>query len=101
MVACHRPAVPTPAVLIPTHFARQYVDMDTKRVTANLPADLLQGAMAVTGQGITATLVEGLKLVRRSGALEKALRLRGKIQLDVDLEDSRERLYRPPRSTIS
>ena len=65
--------------------------MDAKRVTANLPADLLQAAMAVTGKGITETLVEGLELVRRSGAFKKAMRLQGKIQLDVDLEESRER----------
>jgi len=68
--------------------------MDAKRVTANLPAALLQDAMAVTGEGITETLVEGLKLVRRSGAFKKAMLLQGKIQLDVDLEESRERRRR-------
>jgi hypothetical protein len=68
--------------------------MDAKRITANLPAGLLDDAMAVTGQGITETLVEGLKLVRRTGALQKAMRLHGKLQLDVDLEESRERRRR-------
>jgi hypothetical protein len=68
--------------------------MSARRVTANLPAELLQEAMTVTGQGITETLVEGLKLVRRSGAFKKAMRLHGKIQLDVDLEESRERRHR-------
>ncbi|HEY6322856.1 MAG TPA: hypothetical protein VJA16_15000 [Thermoanaerobaculia bacterium] len=68
--------------------------MDVKRVTANLPADLLHEAMAVTGEGITETLVEGLQLVRRSGAFKQAMRLHGKIQLDVDLEESRERRRR-------
>jgi hypothetical protein len=62
-----------------------------KRVTANLPKDLLDGAMAVTGKGITETLVEGLRLVRRARAYEKAMALRGKLRLDVDLEESRER----------
>jgi hypothetical protein len=68
--------------------------MDARRVTANLPADLLQEAMAVTGKGLTETLIEGLKLVRRRGAFKKAMRLHGKIQLEVDLEESRQRRRR-------
>ncbi len=65
-----------------------------KRITANLPGDLLADAMDVTGKGITDTLVEGLRLVRRARAYEKALALRGKIDLKVDLEESRERRHR-------
>ena len=38
----------------------------TKRTTANLPADLLREATETTGKGITATLIEGLFLVKRS-----------------------------------
>jgi len=62
-----------------------------RRITANLPEDLLDDAMKVTGKGITDTLVAGLRLVRRARAYEKAMALRGKIHLDVDLETSRER----------
>lgn len=62
-----------------------------KRITANLPEDLLEDAMKVTRKGITATLVEGLRLVRRARGFEKAMALRGKVQLDIDLEASRER----------
>ncbi len=65
-----------------------------KRITANLPEDLLADAMNTTGKGITDTLVEGLRLVRRARAYEKALALRGKIDLKVDLEESRERRHR-------
>ncbi len=65
-----------------------------KRITANLPEDLLADAMDTTGKGITDTLVEGLRLVRRARAYEKALALRGKIDLKVDLEESRERRHR-------
>ncbi len=63
-------------------------------MTANLPGDLLDAAMEVTGRGITETLVEGLRLVRRSRAYEKAMALRGKVALTVDLEESRERRRR-------
>jgi hypothetical protein len=63
----------------------------TRRVTANLPGDLLDDAMRVTGDGITGTLVTGLRLLRRSRAYEKALALRGKLKLTIDLSESRER----------
>lgn len=63
----------------------------TKRITANLPEELLDEATAVTGKGITETLVAGLELVRRSRAHTKAAALRGKLILDIDLESSRER----------
>ncbi len=67
---------------------------ETRRVTANLPAGLLDDACRVTGRGITETLVAGLSLVKRTAAAAKARRLRGRIQLDVDLEVSRERARR-------
>lgn len=63
----------------------------TRRVTANLPGDLLDDAMQVTGKGITGTLVTGLHLVRRTRAYTKAMALRGKIHLEIDLDESRER----------
>jgi hypothetical protein len=56
-----------------------------RRVTANLPEALLDDAMKVTQKGITETLVEGLRLVRRSRGYERAMALRGKLKLDVDL----------------
>jgi hypothetical protein len=63
----------------------------SRRITANLPDDLLRDAMRVTRRGITDTLVEGLRLIRRARAYEKAMALRGKLHLDVDLKVSRER----------
>lgn len=65
--------------------------ISVRRVTANLPRDLLNDAMQATGRGITETLIEGLDLVRRRRAYESAMELRGKIFLDVDLKVSRER----------
>ncbi len=62
-----------------------------KRITANLPERLLDDAMTVTGRGITETLVEGLHLVRQRRAAERAMALKGKLRLDIDLEESRER----------
>ena len=65
-----------------------------RRITANLPGQLLEEAMEVTGKGITETLVEGLRLVRHARAYEKAMALRGKVDLSIDLEASRERRRR-------
>jgi hypothetical protein len=69
--------------------------MTSRRITANLPEDLLEEAMETTGKGITETLTEGLELVRRTGAYRKAMELRGILEIELDLETSRER--RPRR----
>jgi len=66
----------------------------SRRITANLPDELLRSAMEATGQGITETLVRGLQLVRRARAYEKAVALRGKLRLNIDLDRSRERRRR-------
>ncbi|HET7693448.1 MAG TPA: hypothetical protein VFM44_10205 [Gemmatimonadota bacterium] len=68
--------------------------MSIRRITANLPEDLLEEAMEATGAGITETLTEGLELVRRTRAYRKAMRLKGSLNLDVDLKGSRERRTR-------
>lgn len=66
----------------------------TRRITANLPADLLDQAMQTTGRGITETIVEGLERVRRADAYRKAMALKGRLRLKVDLAASRERRRR-------
>jgi hypothetical protein len=65
-----------------------------KHITADVPEDLLREAMAVTNKGITETLIAGLELVRRNRAYQKAMALRGKLDLDIDLDVSRERADR-------
>ncbi len=65
-----------------------------RRVTANLPVALLKEACQVSGGGITETLVEGLTLVKRRAAAGKAAKLRGRLNLNIDLETSRERTGR-------
>ncbi len=62
-----------------------------KRVTVNLPRDLLGTAQRVSGVGITETIIEGLELLRRRQAAKHAKALRGKLVLDIDLGVSRER----------
>ena len=66
----------------------------TRRVTANLPVDLLDAAQDVTGKSITETLIEGLEQVQRRRFYERALKLRGKMRLEIDVEESRGRRRR-------
>ena len=68
--------------------------MSARRITANLPRELLEQAMKATGRGITETLIEGLERLRRADAYRKAMSLKGRIRLAVDLEVSRERRRR-------
>lgn len=64
---------------------------DVQKVTANLPKQILQDAMDATQKGITDTLIEGLQLLKRSRAYQKAMGMRGKLKLSLDLDESRER----------
>ncbi len=68
--------------------------MTTRRITANLPGELLDAAQEVTGKGITETIIEGLQQVQRRRFYERAVKLRGKIRLNVDVEASRGRRRR-------
>lgn len=65
-----------------------------KRVTVNLPAKLLSDAEEVSGSGITETIVLGLELLARRRAYTKGLALKGKLNLNIDLDVSRERSRR-------
>ena len=63
----------------------------TRRVTANVPEDLLKAAQEVTRAGITETIVEGLEQLRRRRFYEKFKALQGKIHLNIDIDQSRGR----------
>ncbi len=60
-----------------------------RKVTANIPEDILENAQRLTGKGITLTLVEGLKALDRNARLSALRRLRGKVEFDLDLDRTR------------
>jgi hypothetical protein len=60
-----------------------------KKITANIPAKLLEKAQETTGLGITETLVAGLEELERSRKRSLLRALRGRIQFDLDLEKTR------------
>jgi len=60
-----------------------------RKITANIPEDILENAQRLTGKGITLTLVEGLKALDRHARLSALRRLRGKVHFHLDLEGTR------------
>ena len=62
----------------------------SKKVTVEVPSQLLRRAQKSTGQGITGTIRRGLELVAARQAYEGLRRLRGKVKLSVDLREMRE-----------
>ncbi len=70
------------------------IGSSVRRVTANLPLDVLSAAQRETGKGITETLIQGLEVLRARAGGRRLLALAGKIppeELEIDLESSRER----------
>ena len=55
-----------------------------KKITANIPAKLLERAQEATGLGITETLVAGLEELERSRKRSALRLLRGKVRIDLD-----------------
>ena len=62
----------------------------TRKVTIEVPAELLRRARRSTGEGITATVRRGLELVAARSAYEDLRRLRGTVRLAIDLEALRQ-----------
>jgi hypothetical protein len=60
-----------------------------KKITANIPAKLLEQAQQATGLGITETLVAGLEELERSRRRSALRMLRGKVRFELDLEKTR------------
>ena len=63
--------------------------MRLRKVTVNLPGDLLDDAVRITAKGITPTIVEGLHEIQRRAKRSALRRLRGKVRFVLDLEATR------------
>jgi len=60
-----------------------------RKVTVNIPAETLEKATRLTGKGITLTIVEGLREIERRAKRSALRALRGKVRLELDLEETR------------
>lgn len=61
-----------------------------RKITVQLPEELLEQALKSTGRGITSTIRQGLELVAAGRAFDKLRRLKGKVKLSVNLKRLRE-----------
>lgn len=71
----------------------------TRKVTVELPDELLRKAQRATGAGITATIRRGLEQLVAGGASDELRQLKGKVALSLDLEPLREDRCRAPAAS--
>ena len=62
----------------------------TRKITVEIEEDLVDRALRSSGEGVTATVRQGLELVAAGRAYEGLKALRGKVRLSLDLERLRE-----------
>jgi hypothetical protein len=60
-----------------------------KKVTINVPVQILDRARTITGRGITETIVEGLLELDRQRKRSALRALRGRVKFELDLEKNR------------
>ena len=58
---------------------------EMRKITVQVPEDLLEMAQALTGAGVTETVREGLKRLASIKAQQELRNLRGKVKFSVDL----------------
>jgi len=63
---------------------------DKRKITLEVSEDLLDRALAASGEGLTQTVRRGLELVAAGHAYDELRSLRGKLRLGIDLERLRE-----------
>ena len=62
-----------------------------RKITVHLPQDLIEGAQAATGAGLTETVRQGLEKLRREEFYRQMRALRGKVDFgNLTLEELRE-----------
>ena len=63
---------------------------EMRKITANLPAKVLETAQSNTGQGVTETIRLALEALNHAAWCRQMLELRGKLRFDFDLDELRE-----------
>lgn len=62
---------------------------EIRKVTVNLPADLLERAQKQTGKGITETVIAGLEELDRRARMTALRTLKGRVAFELDLKRTR------------
>jgi hypothetical protein len=61
-----------------------------RKITIEIPADLLEKAQKASGTGITQTVRTGLQLVAASNTYAKLRQLRGKVKFSLSWEELKD-----------
>jgi Arc/MetJ-type ribon-helix-helix transcriptional regulator len=61
-----------------------------RKITVHVPDELLDRAQKATGQGITETIRQGLRLVAAGETSRRVSQLRGSVRFSIDLDRLRE-----------
>ena len=64
--------------------------MRERKITVHVPEDLLARAQQSSGQGITETIRQGLRLVAAGETFRQVAKLRGTVKFSLDLARLRE-----------
>jgi len=62
---------------------------ESRKITVEVPEELLASAQAYTGEGITETVRAGLRRLASIRAQQEALKLRGKVKFSLTLDELR------------
>jgi hypothetical protein len=62
----------------------------TRKITVEVPEQLLEKAQKQSRDGVTATVRQGLELLAAGEAYEQLARMRGKVRFSIDLETMRK-----------
>ena len=65
--------------------------MNKKKIATNIPSELLDEAVELSGLNQTATIIEGLKELIRKERRKLFLSLEGKIDISYDVKKTRSR----------
>lgn len=61
-----------------------------RKVTVELPADLLRRAQQSSGEGVTSTIRRGLELIAAGRAYRDLRRLKGRVSFSINVAELRE-----------
>lgn len=62
----------------------------TRKITVEIPEQLLKRAQKQSGEGVTGTVRRGLELLAAAGAYDHLAALRAKVRFSIDLETMRD-----------
>jgi len=63
---------------------------EMRKITVEVPGEVLESAQAFTGEGVTETVRAALKKLASMQAQRELLKLRGTFKFSIDLDELRE-----------